>query len=178
MNQQSHFTFSRRNAVFLGICLGDFTLLLLIGVIPLKAEHHALDQEIAILNGKLADQQQNQTSIALIDGLLAKLDHDPTPQLVTLTPIPQDKTSLIFEDAKTIAKAASLDLTTIAPLLDNKDNWQNLTVHAELRGLFPDLRPFLLKLLALPYVRQIDRIEIHPDNTELKITLTYTIALG
>lgn len=178
MNQQNHSTFSRRNAIFLGICLGGFTLLLLIGVIPLKAQHHALDQEIATLKGKLEDQQQHQTSIALIDGLLAKIDQEPTPQLVALTPLPQNETSLIFEDAKTIAKAASLDLTSIEPLLTNKDNWQSLTVKTELRGLFPDLRAFLLKLLALPYVRQIDRIEIHPDSTELKISLTYTIALS
>lgn len=178
MNQQNHLTFSRRNTIFLGICLGGFTLLLLIGVIPLKAQHRALDQEIATLKGKLADQQQNQTNIALIDGLLAKIDQEPTPQLVALTPLPQNETSHIFEDVKTIAKAASLDLTTIEPLLNNKDNWQSLTVQTELRGLFPDLRAFLLKLLALPYVRQIDRIEIHPDSTELKISLTYTIALS
>ncbi len=178
MNQPGHFTFSRRNAVFLGICLGGFTLLLLISVIPLKTQHHALDQEIAALKNKLANQQQNQASITLVDGLLAKLDQQPTPQLVALAPLPQDKTSLIFEDIKTIAQAASLDLTTIEPLLDNKDTWQSLTVHAELRGLFPDIRTLLLKLLALPYVKQIDRIEIHPDSTELKISLTYTISLA
>lgn len=178
MSQQGQFTFSQHNAVFLGLCLGGFAILLLLGIIPLKAQHHALDQEIASLKSELETQQQNQTSIALVDDILAKLDQQPTPQAVVLSSLPQDKTSLIFDDIKTVATATALDLTGIDPLLDNKDSWQSLTVRAELRGLFPDLRSFLLKLLALPYVKQIDSIEIHPDSTGLKFSLTYTIALA
>ena len=176
--QQGKFTLNRHNAVFLGLCLGCFVLLLLIGIVPLKAKHYALDQETLSLKAELAAQQQNQASIAMVESLLAKLDQQPTPQAVALTPLPQDKTALITTDIQTIATATSLALTRVEPLLDNKTSWQSLTVHAELRGLFPDLRPFLLKLLALPYVKQIDRLEIHPDNTGLRFSLTYTISLA
>lgn len=178
MNQPGQFTFNRHNAVFLGLCLGGFALLLLGGIVPLKAQHHALDQEILSLKKALAAQQQNQDGIAMVDAILAKLDQQPTPQAVTLLPLSQDKTALIPEDIKAIATATSLELILIEPLLDNKASWQSPTVHAELRGSFPELRPFLLKLLALPYVKQIDRIEIHPDSTGLRFSLTYTIALA
>ena len=178
MNQQSQFVFRRRNAVFLGICLGGLTLLFLISIIPLMAQHRGLDKEIAALENELANQQQFQGEIALVDGILSKLDQQPTPQVVSLVPLAQGDSVLIIQDIKVLASQTSLELANIEPILDKKNTWQNLTVHAELRGLFPNLRHFLLKLLALPYVKQIERIEIHPGNTGLIFSLTYTIVLA
>jgi Tfp pilus assembly protein PilO len=178
MNQQSQFVLRRRNIIFLGICLGGLFLLLLISLIPLQAEHHALDQEITTLKNDLANQQHYQTGIKLVDEVLATLDQQTTPQVVSLSPLAQGDSDLIIKDIKSLARGTSLQLANIEPLLDNKNSWQNLTVHAELQGAFPDLRAFLLKLLALPYVKQIDRIEIHPSNPGLNFKLTYTLALG
>ena len=178
MNPQDQFTFSRRNALFLGLCLGGMTLLFLISVMPLKARHHSLDQEIVTLKNELARQQQQQTTIGLVDGILSQLDHQPSPRLTPQAPLPQDKSGQLSEDIVTIARESALELAAIGPLLDKKDSWQTMTVRAELQGQFPDLRTFLLKLLALPYVKQIDRIEIHSGDTELKFTLIYSIGLA
>jgi len=179
MSQQSQFVFKRRNLVFLGICLGGLALLLLVSIIPLTAQQHALDQEIALLKSELANQQQYQAGIGMVDGILSKLDQQATPQVVSLTPLTQDDSFLIIQqEIKALASETSLELATIEPLLDNKNSWQSLTVHAELRGLFPDLRHFLLKLLALPYVKQIERVEIHPGSNGLNFSLTYTIVLA
>lgn len=178
MNQLSQFSFSRRNAVFLGLCLGGLTLLLLVSVIPLKSQHLALDQELATLQTELKNQRQNQVSVAMVDGLLARLDQQPGPQVIALSPLAQDKTGQILDDIRDIAAETSLALKTIEPKLDNKNTWQTLTVHTELHGGFPNLQPFLLKLLSLPYVKQIERIEVHPGGSGLIFSLTYTIALA
>lgn len=178
MKQRSQFVFRRRNAVFLGICLGGLALLLLLSIIPMIAQHHALDQEIATLQQELANQKQYQAGIELVDGVLAKIVQQPAPQIVTPVPLSQENSHLILQDIKALASEASLDVATIEPLLEHKNSWQNLTVHAELRGVFPDLRSFLVKLLALPYVKQIERIEIHPGTTGLNFSLIYTIVLA
>lgn len=178
MNQQSRFTFSRRNAIFLGLCLGGFVLLLIISVIPLKIKDQALDLESTALKEELARQRQNEASIAMVDAILATLDQQPSPEVVALSPLPQEKTDQLVADLRTIARESALKISTIDPLLDKKKSWQTLTVRAELTGLFPELRSFLLKLLALPYVRQIDRIEIHPGDARLNFSLTYTIDLA
>lgn len=178
MNQSGRFTFSRRNAIFLAVCLAGLSLLLLVAIVPLKSQRQALDQELDALQKDLASQRQNQTSITMVDGILAKLDQQPGPQVVTLAALPQDKSDQILEDARSMANEASLTLARLEPLLDDSSTWQSLTVRAELHGLFPDLRIFLLKLLTLPYVKQIERLEVHPDASGLKFSLTYTIALA
>jgi len=179
MKQQSQFGFRRRNVVFLGICLGGLAILLLVSIIPLTAQQYALDQEIVALKQELANQQQFQVGVGMVDGVLSKLDQQITPQVVSLTPLTQDDSFLaIQKEIKALASETSLELASIEPLLDNKNTWQSLTVHAELRGLFPDLRQFLLKLLSLPYVKQIDRVEIHPGSNGLYFSLTYTIVLA
>ena len=178
MNLRQPLPFSRRNTLFLCLCLGGLTLLFLISVMPLKARHHTLDQEIVTLEKELASQQQQQATIGLIDGILSKLDQQPSPRLTPHAPLPQDKSGRISEDIKSIARESTLELAAIEPLLDKKESWETLTVRAELQGQFPDLRTFLLKLLALPYVKQIDHLEIHPGETGLKFTLIYTIGLA
>ncbi|MDD5759598.1 MAG: hypothetical protein PHI06_11025 [Desulfobulbaceae bacterium] len=178
MNQQSQFVFKRRNAVFLGICLAGLTVLTLASLLPLRTEHHALDHEISTLKNDLVNQEHHQAGIKMVDDILSTLDQQPTPQVVTLAPLAQDDSDLITRDIKVLAHETSLQLADIKPLLDNKNSWQNLTVHAELRGSFPNLRLFLLKLLALPYVKEINRIEVHPSTPELNFKLTYTIVLG
>lgn len=178
MNQHSQFVFRRRNAVFLGICLAGLAVLLLASLLPLRTEHHTLDREISTIKNDLANQEESLAGIKLVDGILSTLDQQPTPQVVTLAPLSQDDSDLITKDIKVLSQETSLQLADIRPLLDKKNNWQNLTVHAELRGTFPNLRLFLLKLLALPYVKEINRIEVHPSTPELNFKLTYTIVLG
>lgn len=178
MNQPGKFVFRRRNAVFLAICLGGLLLLLLVSIIPLSMQQRALDQELVDLQNEVAQQNQYQAGVVMLEGVLAKIDQQPTPQVVSQIPLAPGDTALIIQDIKTLARESSLEVTTVEPLLDKKNTWQHLTVAAEFRGLFPDLRQFLLKLLALPYVKQIERIEIHPGSNGLNFSLKYTIVLA
>jgi|GEM_PF-2588404 len=177
MSQPGAFVFRRRNAVFLAICLGGLALLLLVAIVPLMLQQRRLDQELAGLQAEAANQAQYQTGVGLVDGLLATIDQQPTPQVVRPIPLSPDDTGLIIRDIHTLAQQTSLEVTSVEPLLDKKNSWQSLTVSAELQGLFPDLRQLLLKLLALPYVKGIDRLEIHPGESGLIFRLTYTILL-
>lgn len=178
MNQQRRFTFNKRNAIFLGLCLGGLVLLVAISVVPLKTQHQALDRETATLKQRLDRQRQNQDGLALLDKALARLDQQPSPEVVVPSPLPQTKSGQITQDVEAMARENSLAVSTIDPQLENTSSWQTLTVRVTLQGQLPNLRPFLLKLLALPYVRQIDRVEIHPAKSGLTFTLTYTIDLA
>lgn len=178
MSQLNQLSFSRNNVIFLCLCLGGLLLLVIIGILPLNAHHRKLDQEITEITQQLARQNQNQTDIATIDNILTKLDQQPTPQVVELAPLPQNKTSQITDDFRAFAKEVSLNVDRIDPLLDNKTDWSSLSVKAECYGELNTLRLFLLKLLSLPYVRKIDRLEIHPGTSTLRFTLIYTIDLA
>lgn len=178
MNQPSQFNFSRRNGVFLCISLGGLALVIMVSLLPLRSRHILLDREFTRLRNELASQRQNQTSITLVDSVLAKINQQPGPHVVTLVPLAQDKTGEIIEDIRAIAQECSLALKAIDPILNNQNSWQTMTVRAELHGAVSDLQPFLLKLLTLPYVKQIERLEIHPGGSGLAFSLTYTIILA
>jgi hypothetical protein len=178
MSQPGQFSFSRRNGVFLGVCLGGLALLVLASLLPLRSQHILLDQKIATLQDELTNQRQNQTSIALVDGVVAQIDQQPGPQVVAIVPLAQDKTGQIIADIRAMAQESALALKAVAPLLDNQNSWQTMTVRAELHGAVSNLQPFLLKLLSLPYVKQIERLEIHPGGSGLAFSLTYTIVLA
>ncbi len=177
MSQPGQFSFSRRNAVFLGLCLGGLTLLVLVSLLPLRSQHVLMDQELATLKSEVTSQRQNQDNSALVDGVLATIDQQPGPQVVAIVPLAQDKTGQLIEDIRAIAQESSLALKEIAPQLDNHNSWQTMTVHAELHGSVTNLQPFLLKLLSLPYVKQIERLEIHPGGSGLAFSLRYTVVL-
>jgi len=174
----SQLTFTRNNAVFLGLCLGGLVLLVAIGILPLSAQQRRLEQDQADISQRLQQQRQSQSEITAVDTILRQLDQQPTPQVVALTPLPQDKNAQITDDFKVVAHESSLAVDSITPLLDNKTDWNRLSVRAECSGELDNMRLLLLKLLSLPYVRQIDRIEIHPGFSSLRFTITYTIDLA
>lgn len=171
-------TFSRKNAIFLGLCLGGLVLLVGIGILPLNSQHRRLDQKRDNISKKLAQQQQSQADIAAVDNILTQIDQQPTPQVVAISPLPQDKTSQITDDFRLVAREVSLTVDSINPLLDKKTDWKNLSVHAECYGELDNIRQLLIKLLYLPYVRQIEHLEIHPGTSTLRLSLTYTIDLA
>jgi len=175
---QSSLVFTRRNGVFLAICLGGLALLVVVSIVPLTVQQRRQDQELTGLEVEAANQAQYQTGVGLVDGLLATIDQQPTPQVVKPAPLSPEDTGLIIQDIHTLAQQTALEVASVTPLLDKKSTWQSLTVSAELQGLFPNLRQFLLKLLALPYVKEIDRLEIHPGESGLIVRLTYTILLS
>lgn len=178
MSYFTQLSFSRKNAVFLAFCCGGLVLLFCVGVLPLLSQHKKLVQIQTEVTQQLAEQKQTQDNITLVDTILTQLDQQTTPQVVGLAPLPLDKTSRIAEDFRTIASASSLTVDRIDPLLENKTDWKSLSVKAECYGELDNIRIFLLKLLSLPYVRQIDRLELHPGSPLLRFTLTYTIDLA
>lgn len=178
MTLSNQLSFSRKNAIFLGLCLAGLLLLVGIGILPLSAQQKALDLELEQVHQKLRQQDQNQADIIAVDNILSQLEQQPTPQVVTMSPLPQSKTNQINDDFRSMANEVSLAIDSIDPLLDNKTDWKSLSVRIKCYGEINQLRLLLLKLLSLPYVRQIDKIEIHPGTTSLQFTLTYTIDLA
>lgn len=179
MNLTQRFIFTRHNAIYLAICLTGLLILVGASILPLRNKQASLRQELDRLEGEVASQRQNQTSVVMVDSLVAKLDQQPTPQVVPTEPLAQDKTGQIADDVRAIAQAHTLAVDLVEPQLKTASgNWQAVTVKAEVRGQFADLRGFLLQMLALPYVTRINRLEIHADRAALRFLLTYTVALA
>ncbi len=168
----------KENILFAALCLGLLLILGLLGFKPLYAQNSRLAVKISSLRQRTSDQQQLTALIASIDRRLLTRSHKGLPAFRAAA-LPMTRTGNILSDLKKIAAGAGLNILRITPELGSKkDAWHHLAIKVELHGRFPDLRKFILNLLTLPYVKNINRVAVKATNQQLVFDLTYTVWLN
>ncbi len=161
---QSSLITHKENILFATFCLGGLLILILFGYIPLHHQATELQAKIGQLNLKTQEQQQIASLLTLVDRKLANSRQNILPDFKAAD-LPMSKSANILTDMAKIAKESNLELAAITPELgDKKEDWHNLGVKVALYGKFPNLRKFIMHLLTLPYITDIDRIEIKSTN--------------
>ena len=177
--KQIDLNFSKHNFIFLGICLTGLVFLFLISLKPMYTQDKQLKKDIPVLKAKIAQQQQLQNLVAMIDQKLSSIQSESKLPSVLLVPKPQDKTNQIIPEIKKLARNTDTTIISIEPLLnDNGKDWQNLTIQSQMQGSFSNIKSFLFGLLSLPYLKGINEIEINSDDNTLNLRLTYSVILA
>jgi len=168
----------KENILFAALCLSGLLILGILGFKPLYAQNHRLDTKISSLQQRTGEQQQLAALIATVDRRLLNRRHKFLPDFRAAA-LPMTRAGDILSDVKKIATGADLKVLRITPELGSKkDAWHHLAIKVELHGLFPNLRKFVLDLLTLPYVKDINRMAVRATNQQLVFDLTYTVWLN
>ena len=172
-------SFSKHNFIFAFICFAGILLLFMASIRPIYSQGQTLTEEIPQLKARIAEQQQLQTVIDAMDRELKDPPRAAEFTEVLMEPVSQDRISLIIPEIRQLAAKSGIKVTRMEPLLRDKDKeWHNLTIKAEMQGRFLELQSFLHRILALPYVKHIDQLEIHSADGILNLSLTYTVIMA
>ena len=160
------------------LCGGIILLVVLLGIIPLSRYNYNRSQTIKKIQSQIAEQKElGQAYQSLLKDAEQKEIHRlPNPAKAKLPRQDIDR----FQDSFR-AEAAKSGMNTLSLMPDVKtmtSGSQSLLYTATLKGAFTNFRRLLIGLGALPYIDQIDEINIKQGSDSMEYELKIWIALA
>jgi len=158
---------------YLVILGGGVVLFVLLAILPAHRDSAALDFQIENIQTKIEEQK---ILSPVFESLLKKAQLKP-PEGLVITPkgkLKSGDSAKAGDDIKALAAESRLTLVEFKPAVETLINRSGfLMVDLELRGEFIHLHPFLLDMVQLPYLEQIEQITIRSarDTREIKIRI-------
>jgi Tfp pilus assembly protein PilO len=178
MEQRTNINIPRHSITYFLLCLFGILVFVFIGIVPSQKSLAGFDQKIEELKYQIEEQKGLYPIYQSLHKQAKKEDSDAVsfPPRVRLAVGQIDKLVPMVTD---VAGQSRLEVVSVTPDLkslagDSKTLLLNMTV----KGEFPNLRKFLMGLVAIPYLEHIEEIQIQqtPDSMELKAKVW--IALG
>lgn len=155
---------------------GGVVLFLLLAILPAHKDSMALDFQIENVSTKIEEQK---ILTPVYESLLKKAQLKP-PEGLNFVPqqkLKAGETSKVAARFEELAKDSKLNLVKFAPAVETLINRSGfLMVDIELRGEFINLHPFLLELCQLPYLEQIEEIQIHSERDAKQMNIRMWLA--
>jgi hypothetical protein len=167
-----------KSLLYLLVCLGIIVLVILAGMYPLYRYNTKQKMEIKRLSREIEEQK---TLLPLYETLLKSrekknLSDLPNPQR---TPILREEANK-FQDAFRLAVGkAGMMTVALTPDLSTLSGTSNYFLHsATVKGEFKNYRELLIELAKIPYINQIEEIQIHQYADSLEFKMKIWILLG
>jgi hypothetical protein len=170
--------FPRRNIIFFSICAAGILIFIFLVILPYQGALAKSDRKIQDLKLRIDDQRNYSGLYQFLtksaqqkDGLVL-----PVPVKAKLVRADVDKVPVLM---RAIARKARLNVQSIVP--DVKaltPDARHLSVTAVVTGRLSGFRGFLAGLGEMPYLEQIEEIQIRriPDSKEFRVKMW--LALG
>jgi hypothetical protein len=167
-----------QSAYYLLVCGTGILLFILIGLYPMQASLSRMDEDMA---GTKARIEEQKVLFPLYKELLGKV-----PKKSLEMPLRSNKAGLAIDQIdgisiqfKKMAQECELEATSVTPDVKSlANNSKSMSVNSILRGDFLKLRRFLLELEKLPYLEQIEEIQIRETTGGKEFTLKTWLALS
>jgi hypothetical protein len=165
--------FPKQSVTYLVLCLTGVLIFVLAGILPNIRTMAALSARITDARFQLEEQQALSPFQKSLRDKSQKKESEilPLPAKGILEQARINTLPMIFGSA---AKASGMSLASAIPNLTAlTGDAQSLSVNVVLRGDFMNLRKFLINLGGIPYVKQIEEIEIQqkPDTKEFRLKI-------
>ena len=178
MNKKFNLDIPSKSLTYLLICGGIIILIVLLGIIPLNRYNAKRSQEIKNVQGQIVEKKGLGQAYQFIQNTSIKKETHilPNPAKTKLSRQDAEK----FQDAFRV-EAGRSNLMTISLMPDTKSldgGSQKLLYHATVKGEFANFRKLLVGLGALPYVDQIEEINLTQSSDSMECKLKIWIALA
>ena len=157
---------------------GIVLLVILLGIIPLYQYNYNRSQAVKKIQSQIAEQKElAQAYQALLkDAEKKEIHYLPNPSKAKLPRQDIDR----FQDSFR-AEAAKSNMNTVSLMPDIKtmsSGSQSILYTAIVKGAFANFRTLLIGVGALPYIEQIDEINMKQGSDSLEFELKIWIALA
>ena len=165
--------FPKQSISYLLLSLAGILIFILAGILPNMSTMAELSARIVDTRSLLEEQQALSPFQKTLQAKTVKKESEvlPLPARGVLEQARINTLPTVFGSA---AKASGMSLASAIPNLTAlTGDAQSLSVNVVLRGEFMNFRKFLIHLGGIPYVRQIEEIEIQqkPDTKEFKLKI-------
>jgi Tfp pilus assembly protein PilO len=168
----------KSSLVYLAVCLTGVLIILIFGVIPNYMSGKELDRRAIALKIKIQENDDlKPVQKAIITSLAENVKRElPDPEK---KPLPRSKSSEIFSSISEKAKRAGMTRVTVTPdetILAGDSEF--LPVEVSVAGNFVLFREFLIGVASLPFLDEIEGIEIGDGGNGRVYKLNLRLALA
>ncbi len=162
------------NLIFCGV---GIAILLLIGIYPAHRTMTELDQSIT----KLQSDIEAQKLLFPVFIQLLKRSRQKSPSLLPAPEpqkLPRGDTSMLSQRFKNIAAENGVEVKRFTPDLESLiEGSGRLKMIAAVSGTFPDIREFLIRIGAIPFLDSFEYIQLQapPDTGPLELTMRFWV---
>lgn len=178
MNQKFNLNIPANSLSYMLICCGIIIVVVLLGIVPLYRYNANRSHDIKKIQTQIDEQKGLGGVYQLLRTTLEKKEvHTlPNPAKTKLSRQDADKFQDVFR-----AEAGKSGLMTISLMPDIKTittGSQNLLYNATVKGEFANFRKLLVKLGYLPYIDQVEEINIKQYSDSMEFRMKIWIALA
>ena len=171
-------TFTKRNFTFLGICLGGLILLVLISILPLIAQKKSLEIKIPATKTKISQHTQLDLVVQTIDKKLSALETIGTLPSVPVESLTITELSSIKAEIMGLAAEENVTFVNLNSIIpESSENLKTLTFKSYLQGSLTNIRSFIFSLLQIPYIEDIEQLDIQSNDNNLNLNLVFSVRL-
>lgn len=178
MNKKFNLDIPSKSLNYTVICGGIIILIVLLGIIPLNRYNAKRSQDVKTIQNQIDEQKGLGQAYQFIQNASNKKETHilPNPAKTKLSGQDVEK----FQDAFR-AEAGKASLMTISLIPETKSldgGSQKLLYHATVKGEFANFRKLLVGLGALPYIDQIEEINLKQNSDSMEFKMKIWIALA
>ena len=178
MNKKFNLDIPSKSLTYLLICGGIIILIVLLGIIPLNRYNAKRSQEIKTVQNQIVEKKGLGQTYQFIQSIPKQKETHilPNPAKTKLSRQDAEK----FQDAFRV-EAGRSNLMTISLMPETKSldgGSQKLLYNATVKGEFANFRKLLVGLGSLPYIDQIEEINLKQYSDSMECKLKIWIALA
>jgi hypothetical protein len=166
----------QKSITYIIICSTIIIILLFVGIYPLHRAMANRDEKIADMNLKLQEQNLLLPVYQMLKQRAGKKSAHMLP-LPTKAQLPSDQMGRLEGDLKDVSGKAKVELVSFQPALNVGDGKaKTISVDAVARGEFFAMRKFLIGLGSIPYVENIEEVQLSRTADWLEIKVKFWVA--
>lgn len=165
--------FPKQSVSYILLCLAGILIFILAGIVPNMGTLRDLSAKITDAQFRLEEQQALSPFQKSLQIKSERKESEVLP-LPAKGVLEQAKINTLPMVIGSAAKASGMSMASAIPnIAALTGDAQSLSVNVTLRGDFMNLRKFLINLGGIPYVKQIEEIEIQqkPDTKEYRLKI-------
>lgn len=178
MAQKININIPKRSIAYLFLCLSGTLILIFFGVVPSYRSVSRLDREVNTLKLKI---EENKNLRPVYQSMMASLQAKETRTFPfpERKPLPRSQSGKIFTSLSELAEKSGMRLLTISPDLTRLAGVsESLPLHVSVSGDFSSFRGFLMRLGGLPYLDDVEGLDIRGGEKGREYRVSLRLALG
>ncbi len=177
MIHNKNFAIPAKSLGYIIICAG-ITLVLVLGIISFHRYNEARKQDLISIQKRIDEQKAwGPVYVSLVKANEAKIVYVlPNPESIKLTRQELDKFQEAFRQTAGKNKMINVTLSPDVKTLEGTSG--SLLYNGAMKGDLPSFRQFIIGLSALPYVENIDEINIKQFSDSMEFRMKIRVALA
>lgn len=167
-----------KTMTYMLICAGIIVVIVLLGILPLYRYNVARAQNVKKIQTSIEEQKALGGIYELLQTASEQKDVHVLPHPVKSKLARQDVEQFHHAFRNEAGKARLMTISFMPDLKSMMAGSQNILYDATLKGEFPNFRTLLAGLGSLPYVEQIEEINIRQGGDSMEFKIKIRIALA